>query len=197
MWHHSSVHLRIHRTDGKTGSYSQDDPRRAAVLAKRFDPDTLFNSGPIVVGVHNPFTILNADEVCWVEVRTSLALGRNALTGIEQLQRLPDRDAYEALLARQWPRWRSHASGKPGDLMEALIEVTFRGGDAQYLHAIGVATNVPLPQLVFGPSAVAASFEPDGMLYINPRTVVRARVYHSRSEVQYPNGLWFAEADDI
>lgn len=81
--------------------------------------------------------------------------------------------------------------------MEALIELSFRGGDAQYVHAIGVATNVPLPQQVFGPNAIAATSEPDGTFYINPRAIVRARVYHSRSEIQCRNGLWFVEADDV
>lgn len=167
------------------------------MMTKRLDPDTLFNSGPIVIGVHNPLTILNADDVCWVEVRTSLALRRNAMTGIEQLRRLPDRNAYEALLAQQWPLWRRHSGGKRGDLMEALIELSLRGGDVQYLHAIGVTTNVPLSRQVFGPNAIAATFEPDGTFYINPRAIVRARVYHSRSEIEYPNGLWFVESDDV
>lgn len=191
------MQLRIHRTDGRTGTYSQTDKRRAATLALRFDPETLFHSGPIVVGVLNPFTVLNPDEVCWVEVRSDRPLRRNATRGVDALRRLADRAEYESILERQWPRWRKHGAGKDGDLLEALVEVTFRGGGAVYLHAIGVATRVKLPDLIFGVRAITATFEPDGTLYINPRAIVRARVYHSRSQVEYPTGFWCAEADDI
>lgn len=191
------MRLRIHRTDGRTGRYVQPDERRVGMLVKRFDPTRLFTSGPIVVGVLNPFTVLNADEVCWVEVSTDRPLSKGDMPGIEHLRRLADRAEYEALLARQWPQWRKHRTGKPGDLMEALIELSFRGGDIQYLHAVGVATRTPLPSLIFGDRAITAGFSEPGLVYFNPRTIVRARVYHSRSEIEYPHGLWCAEADDI
>lgn len=191
------MRLRIHRSDGRTGQYSQPDDRRAAVLARRFDPTRLFLSGPIVVGVHNPFTVLNADEVCWVEVSTDVPLRKGDMPGIEQLRRLADRAEYEALLARQWPLWRKHKTGNPGDLLEALIELSFRGGDMQYLHAVGVATRTPLPTLIFGRRAITAAFSAPGLVYFNPKAIVRARVYHSRAEVEYPDGIWCAEADDL
>lgn len=191
------MRLRIHRTDGRTGQYVQPDGRKGTVLAQRFDPTRLFTSGPIVVGVLNPFTVLNADEVCWVEVGTDLPLRKGDMPGIERLRRLEGRAEYESVLARQWPMWRKHRTGKPGDLMEALIELSFRGGDIQYLHALGIATRTPLPSLIFGNRAITAAFSAPGLVYFNPRTIVRARVYHSRAEVEYPDGIWCAEADDL
>ena len=63
--------LRIKRTDGKAGTYRQDIDRRSAVLLQRLDPNTIFRSGPIVIGTHNPFSVINPEEVCWVEVETT------------------------------------------------------------------------------------------------------------------------------
>jgi hypothetical protein len=38
---------------------------------------------------------------------------------------------------------------------------------------------------------------PRGTAFINPRSIVRARVYHSLQSVDYPAGLLCLEADDI
>jgi len=192
------MRLRIHRTDGKTGTYVQDISRRAQVLAQRLDPATIFASGPIVIGVLNPFTVLNPDEVCWVE-----AIGEGEMPegyrppGVERMRRLSGREEYEALLARQWPRWRTNPKSSPGDLLEALVELSLRSGQSVYLHLTGVVADHPLDQALFGVPALTASIDPDGMLYINPKCIVRVRIYHSRSEVVYPRGIWFAEADEI
>lgn len=190
------MRLTIHRSDGKSGKYFQDDAGRAAILSRRLDPATLFTTGPIVIGVLNPFTILNADEVCWIETETEFELPNALPSGVESLRKLAGRDEYENILARQWPRWRQ-AAGAPKDLMEALVELAFKGGAALYLHVIGQVTKEPLTDLIFSQSAVTASFEPRGTAFINPRSIVRARVYHSLQSVDYPAGLLCLEADDI
>jgi hypothetical protein len=190
------MHLRVHRTDGKTGSYTQNDERRARTLLARLEPARLFSSGPIVIGVSNPFTVLNPDEVCWVEVETELETPKTLPRGLEHVERLAGREVYEAVLARQWPLWRKHA-GHTGDLLEALVEVSMRSGEALYLRATGFLTHAPLVSLIFGGGALVATYAPHGTVYINPKCIVRTRVYHSRDQVDYPNGLWFAEADDI
>jgi len=190
------MRLTIHRSDGKSGKYFQDDAGRAAILARRLDPATLFTSGPIVIGILNPFTILNADEVCWVEAETERELTSALPPGVKRLRKLAGRDEYENILARQWPRWRQ-AAGEPRDLMEALVELSFKGGAVLYLHVIGQVTQEPLTDLIFSQPAVTASFEPHGTVFINPRSIVRARVYHSLQSVQYPAGLWCLETDDI
>lgn len=192
------MRVRIHRTDGKTGSYSQEDHNRATMLAKRLDPHTLFRSGPIVIGEHNPFTVLNPDHINWVEVESpEHDLQMVKPQGVERIVRLAGRHEYEAVLERQWPRWRVMRKSNPGDLMEALVELALRGGSEMYLRVTGVVTNQPLSELVFGQPAITAHIVPDGVVYVNPNSIVRARVYHSLGEVQYPSGLWFAEADDI
>ena len=191
------MRLTIHRSDGKSGRYFQDDAGRSQILARRLDPPTLFNSGPIVIGVLNPFTLLNPDEVCWIEAETALPLARALPPGVESLRRLSGRDEYEAILARQWPRWRQAAAVGSRDLMEALVELSFKGGAMLYLHVTGQVTREPLTSVIFGQAAVTATFEPDGTAFINPRAIVRARVYHSLQSVEYPMGLWCLEADDI
>lgn len=191
------MRLRVHRTDGKTGSYFQDDPRRAKVLATRFDPKTLFSSGPIVIGVLNPFSVLNPDEVCWVEVETDLPLTMTRPPGVEEIRKLASREEYEHILARQWPKWIGNRKHAEGDLMEALVEVAVRSGDTLYLHVLGRVTSFSLPDLLRGATATVASIQPHGAIYINHKTVVRFRVYHSVGEIEYPSGLWFAEADEI
>lgn len=191
------MRLRVHRTDGKTGSYFQDNPRRAEVLAKRFDPSTLFRSGPIVIGVLNPFSVLNADEVCWVEVETELPLPIIHPPGVDELRKLSGREEYEEILARQWTKWIGIGKHAEGDLMEALVEISLRSGDTLFMHVLGRVTRMSLPDLLLGESATVATIKPHGAIYVNPRTVVRFRVYHSVGKIEYPAGLWFAEADDI
>jgi hypothetical protein len=192
------MRLSVFRSDGKVGRYLQSNARRAQMLAKRLDPETLFCKGPIVIGELNPFSILNPDEVCWIEVQADAAELKTATpTGVERVLRLPGREEYEAILARQWPRWRTKAKSKPGDLLEALVELSFRGGHVLYLHVTGYVVSTPLVQMIFGAPSINATFEPNGALYANPKALVRARVYHSMSSVTYPDGLWCAEADEI
>ena len=191
------MRLRVHRTDGKTGQYSQNEPPRAMVLAKRFDPARLFNSGPIVIGVHNPFSIINPDEICWIEVETDLALPRTLPKNVERLHRISNREAYEAMLARQWPGWMKFRKGKKGDPLEALIELSMRSGESVFLHVLGAVGETNLVDEFFGVPAIIASIDVRGALYINPRSIARARVYHSRDRVSFPDGFWMAEADDI
>lgn len=191
------MRLRVHRTDGKTGVYLQNHARRAEVLAMRFNPATLFTTGPIVIGVLNPFSVLNADDVCWVEVESEVPLALNLPVGVEEIRKLSGRDEYQEILARQWPKWIGGGKSEEGDLMEALVEVSLRSGETLFLHVLGRVTSMSLPEALFGVAAIAASIKPHGALYINPKAVVRYRVYHSISRIDYPAGLWFAEADDI
>lgn len=189
--------LRIKRTDGKTGTYRQDMDRRGSMLERRFDPKKMFCSGPIVIGTHNPISVLNPDEVCWVEVENARQTMRSLPKAIEQIQKLSGRSEYESLLARQWPLWKKHAKAKAGDLIEAFVELSFRDGDSLYLHVTGYASDGSLAQSIFGLPAVTATYEPDGTVFINPRNIVRARVYHSLDKINYPAGIWVADADDI
>lgn len=192
------MHVRIHRTDGKTGRYSQENPARATILLKRFDPNSLFCSGPIVIGEHNPFSVLNPDHINWVEVQAAgQVLPMLRPPGIERMVKLAGRREYENILERQWPRWRVMRRSNLGDMMEALVELSLRGGSELYLRVTGVVAEEPLSELVFGQPAITAHIDPDGAIYVNPQSIVRARVYHSLGEVRYPSGLWFADADDI
>ncbi len=191
------MRIRIVRTDGKAGSYTQESDRRAAMLVRRLDPRTLFRSGPVVIGELNPFTVLNPDEICWIEVTTRQEMLRLPMNNIERLRRLADRAEYEALLSRQWPRWQTNPKGKSGDLLEALVELSFRGGTELYLHVTGRVAKVSLVDAIFGAPAICAEFDPDGMVYANPKALVRARVYHSISQVSYPAGIWVASADEV
>lgn len=189
--------LRIKRTDGKAGTYRQDIDRRSAVLLQRLDPNTIFRSGPIVIGTHNPFSVINPEEICWVEVETTRKTIKSLPKNVEQIHRLSDREEYEHLLAQQWPLWKQYPKANLGDLLEAFVELSFRGGDALYLRVAGYLSDSSLIDAIFGLPAVTATYEPNGTLFINPRTIVRARVYHSSDKVTYPSGIWIAEADDI
>ena len=194
------MRLRIHRTDGKTGNYFQDDTRRATTLLQRLDARTLFHKGPIVIGVLNPFSILNPDEICWMEVETGLTPATRPtvhLPNLDRVHRLSGRKEYEEILARQWPLWRRKAQDNPGQFLEALVELAFRGGEEIYLHVVGRMAETSLSEAIFGKPAIIATAGPDVTLYINPKTITRARVYHSSDTVTYPSGILFAEADDI
>jgi len=191
------MQLTIVRTDGNTGRYTQDMPRREAMLQRRLDPRSLFCSGPIVIGVLNPFTVLNPDEICWIEVESDLATISLPVPHLDHVRCLQGREEYERLLARQWPRWRKAAKGKAGDLLEALVELTFRGGAQLHFHLTGKVADVSLVEAVFGAPAIVADMGPRKTVYVNPKTLVRARVYHSKNQVAYPHGIWVAEADEV
>ena len=192
----------MQRADGVIGSYSQGDPRRAQFLLQRCDPHTMYRSGPIVIGVFNPFTVLNADEVCWISAEPGADSGLQPAQflpdGIEHVRVLPGRTEYEAMLARQWPRWRQMNAASPeSTLLEALLEINFRGADPLYLYVLGRVTGTSLVDTLFAGPAITATFGQSGMVYVNTRSMVRARLYHSKAEVNYPDGIWVAEADDI
>lgn len=192
------MRIRIHRSDGKTGVYTQADPRRAEVLARRLAPERIFCSGPIVIGTQNPFSILNPDEICWIEVMGDHRPPVPRPAFIERVVQIPGRAEYESILATQWSRWRRQF-GKPGSaaLLEALIELALTSGEAVYLRVTGVESSIDLPGQIFGVPAIGATVDPGGVIYVNPKCVVRARVYHSKEHVQFPDGIWVAEADDI
>jgi hypothetical protein len=191
------MRLRIHRTDGKTGTYVQDHPGRASVLVRRFDPATVFRSGPIVIGVHNPFTVLNPDEICWIEVESDPPPRTRLPTDVDSVVRLAGREAYEAQLATQWPQWKRFRQGREGDLLEALVELSLKSGESIFLHVTGRVGSANVVDELFGGPAICASFPPGGCVYVNPVAVVRARIYHSKDRIDHPDGLWMAEADDI
>jgi hypothetical protein len=190
------MQIRIHRSDGKTGHYRQDDPRRAQILATRFDPATLFSSGPIVIGVFNPFNVLNPDEICWIEIDGAPALPGSLPESIDEIRLLPGREAYEALLGSHWPQWRRQQGGDHG-MVEALVELSMKDGESLFLQVIAREAKIDLATAVFGMGAIRAAAADGTAALINPRGIIRARVYHSRDKVDYPNGIWVAESDEI
>lgn len=197
--HHNAriVHTVIHRTDGKAGRYVQDDRRRALTLAQRLTPERVFTSGPIVIGTKNPFSVLNPEEVCWIEVDSAAGLACPLPPHIDQVRLLAGREEYEAILTRQWSLWRRQpVQGAPA-FVEALVELSLRNGQSLYLHVLGRESTLGLAECVFGPHAITADLDPEAKAFINPRCIVRARVYHSRHDVTYPDGIWVAESEDI
>ena len=191
------MRLSIHRSDGKTGHYSQDVPAREGLLLTRLDPEKLFTSGPIVIGVNNPFSILNPDEICWIEVETPRETRTTRPAAVETITLLGGRDEYETILAQQWPRWKAHRKENRGNFLEALIELSMRSGQSLYLRVAGTVADLDIARTFFGVPVITATAPPATTAYINPRCIVRARVYHSKDEVSYPTGVWLAEADEI
>lgn len=191
------VQLRVCRTDGGTGRYSQADPRKAAVLIKRFASTTMFSSGVMVIGTSNPMTMIKADEVAWITVKTAQPCPQFRFPDIDRCEMLAGKTKFAELLAQQWPRWRNTPSSAPGGLMQALLELTFRGGSSVYLNALGVVGDKLAPQHLFTMPVITAVIPGGGAIYINPRALVRARIYHSLREVRYPDGVLVAEADEI
>ena len=191
------MRLRIHRSDGKTGHYSQDDGDRIGVLVKRLDPELVFCSGAIAIGVHNPVNVLNPNEICWIEVDTTLPTRKALPQDVDQVIRLPGREQYESLLAKRWPLWMKFRKGKKGDPLEALVELSLTSGEAVFLHIVGRVSRSNIVQEVFGARAICATFHPNGTIYINPKTITRARIYHSKDRISNDSGLWMVDADDI
>lgn len=189
--------LKVVRTDGGTGAYAQADERQSRALLWRLHPDRVFLSGPITIGIRNPFTVLNPDEICWIEVASSDPPQRLSHSSFDRITLLADRTAFEASLAQKWMRSMSLAGRNRDGLFEAFVELRFRGGRTAYLDVVGRESMTPAPEVVFTAPAIVAD-APDGTVhYINPRALVRSRVYHSRMDPELPDGLWFAEAEEI
>jgi hypothetical protein len=72
-----------------------------------------------------------------------------------------------------------------------------RSGESLFLHVVGTVGETNLVQEIFGVPAISAGIDTAGIVYINPKSIVRARVYHSRDQIKFRNGFWMAEADDI
>lgn len=189
--------IRIHRSDGQVGRYSQTSAAAQAMLIRRLDPATIFVSGPIAVGRGNPLSLLSPDHICWIEVETDLTTLRNARPGIDTVVRLKDADEYRDLLATQWPRWMKHPRTDPGDPFEAFVELSMLGGCVLHFRVTGRITNLSISEAIYGPPALTASFGGNGTIYVNPKAIVRARIYHSHTAIETPPGLWAADADDI
>ena len=193
----SALRLRVWKTDGRVGKYTQASPNKAEMLVKRLCPDTLFKSGVLVIGTLNPITLLTASEVAWIEVETKLACPQHPMPGVDGATKIESRKEFDELLLQQWPKWRKLRKGKPGDLLQSLVELTFRGGLQLHLHVRGVVNDNLSLETLFEQPAITATLPHGGALYVNPASMVRARIYHSKHEVKYPSGIFVAEADEI
>jgi hypothetical protein len=99
--------IKIHRADGKIGTYSQPDAGAAERVLHRLSPDRIFSSRSIAVGVNNPFSIINTEHICLVELHTDIPVAYPLPPGFEHVTLLGSRTEYEEILARQWPKWRT------------------------------------------------------------------------------------------
>lgn len=191
------LRLRIWKTDGRVGNYTQAMPNKAAVLVKRLNPQTIFTASVLVIGTLNPITLISSSEVAWIEVESSLPCPRRPLPGVDECTKIETREEFDQLLLQQWPKWRKQRKGKPGDLLQSLVELTFRGGLQLHLHVRGVVIENFALEALFQEPAITASLPGGGTLYVNPKSLVRARIYHSNQELNYPSGIFVAEADEI
>ena len=191
------LRLSIWKTDGRVGSYTQANANKAGMLVRRLQPDTLFSSGVLVIGTLNPMTLINTSEVAWIEVETNLPCAQRAVPGVDETTKIETRAEFDELLLKQWPKWRMMRKSQDGDLLQSLVELTFRGGLQLHLHVRGVVRNDVQLEMLFDQPALTAVLPKGGALYINPKTLVRARIYHSKHEIAYPPGIFVAEADEI
>lgn len=151
-----------------------------------------------MTGVPNPFSALNPDEICCMEVETNPPLPPSLPKNIDRIHKLTGPEEYEAMPARQWPRRMGFRKNKEGDLFEALIELSLRNGESVFPHATCRASPTSKPvEAFFHPPAIMASYPPSDTPYVDARCIARSGVYHSRRKLDYPEGLWFAEADDV
>jgi hypothetical protein len=87
-------------------------------------------------------------------------------------------------LERQWPKWRTTFANNDKGFLEVLVEVSLVDGTEIYLHALG-RSPMSLDALLEPEHAIVARSAPNGTAFINPRNVVRARIYHSENKVNY------------
>jgi hypothetical protein len=192
----SSLRLKLQRTDGKVGTYVQHDPRLVRALLVRLRPEKLFGRDLITIGIANPFTVLNASEVCWIEVETGEPMAAQIAPVDYQCTRLPSRQAFEESLGARWMTWIHHSKPDGSGLFEALIELNFRGGASLFL-SLSSSENNASPEVIFSAAAIVARGEAGQIVLINPKALLRCRVYHNHGHPELPEGLWFAEAEDI
>jgi hypothetical protein len=192
-----TVTLRVFRSDGGVGSYTQTDPRKAVVLVGRLKPESVFNSGVIIIGTLNPLTLINPDNVAWIEAETAIPLPQWPVAGVERVVKLANKAEFDELLLQQWPRWRQMRRSRPGDMLQSLVELTFLGGRSLYLHVHATVVEEFFPQTIFSEPCITATLPEGGALYVNPKALMRMRIYHSSQALRYPDGIFMAEANEI
>ncbi len=92
-----------------------------------------------------------------MEVETDVPLAIARPPGVEVLRRLSGKPEYEEILARQWPKWIGGAKSEEGDLMEALVEISLKGGGEVYVHVLGRVTSMSLPEVLVAATINAAA----------------------------------------
>ena len=102
----SVLRLSIWKTDGRVGNYTQANANKSGILVRRLQPDSLFSSGVLIIGTLNPMTLINTNEVAWIEVATNLPCPQHAIAGVEETTKIETREEFDDPDFNPVPAWR-------------------------------------------------------------------------------------------
>ena len=196
-----SVKLVLLKTNGLSSSYQQTTATLSRDLVSRLSPRGLFTQGQLILGTGNPYTLVNPAHIACVQVDTQLPLQSTYPPGVESATQIGDKAAFMTKLDQRWSKWRKISTGGPGNLFEALIHLELAGGWEQYVHAIGRfpdrATESKVTETLLSMPVLCVQRPQNGMNYVNPEAIVRARIYHSNNDPFRPARLLPVDPDEI
>lgn len=196
-----SIKITTFKTSGRSGVYQQQTKTLANDVIKKLVPRDLFTRGQLVFGTGNPYTLLNPQQLVAIVAESPLPLPDLLPPGVKSATEISDRDGFLKTLDQRWPHWRKQTKTGPGTPYEALVHLEMLGGWNFYAHAIGkftdraaenktMATMLDMPVLCIKKPGI-------GMIYINPVTINRARIYHSNQDPFKPGRLFPLDPEDI
>ena len=195
-----TIKLSVYKTNGLRGNYQQTYAPLENEFLKKLIPRELFTRGQMVFGTGNPYTILNPAQISYIAVESEEQLSHFFSPGIVNASLLPDRDAFMATLERRWKLWSKLHASTPSSPLEAFTHIEMTGGWELYAHVIGKfpdrkSSSKVATTLLDQP--VICIQKNNGMIYVNPISVNRIRIYHSNLNPFKPDRTFPLDPEEI
>jgi len=196
-----SIKLTVFKNNGLKATYQQSTTSIAREVANKLVPRSLFNRGALILGNGNPYTLINPQQVACIEAETSLPLQDLLPPGIKSITQIADRTTFLGALEQRWGTWQKQPIELPGKPFEALLHIELCGGWERHALLNGQFTDCSTEKKVienlFGQPVICIHRTGGGMLYINPSSVIRVRIYHSNRDPFRPTQLIPVDPEDI
>ena len=195
-----TIKLSVFKTNGLRGNYQQTYPPLVKEFLKKLIPRELFSRGQLVFGTGNPYTVLNPMQISFITIDSEAKLSHFFTPGVIKASQLPDRQTFMSTLEKRWRLWPKLQTSTPGSPLEALTHIEMAGGWELYAHVLGKfpdrkSSSKAATTLLEQP--VICIQKTGGMIYVNPSSVTRIRIYHSNQNPFKPDRIFPLDAEEI